>query len=1178
LFLNLEKHRINIIGGLILVVLTLAAGISVFVVMQRQAEAKLGKSLEAARQSNVRLFESQIDQALSNTWTMTTRPFLIQNLQLLESEPGNATGRAELQRIAQSLPPTVFTGFSFYDVRGHEVARAGLFSQQHDLRVPLKSNNRAFLLWDGKFILHASMDVLDQQGRRIGTVKTEANLPLLTAAFTDIASIGKTGEFAMCAPLADDEMNMDCFLSRISGKDFKRLARVVEGKALPMNHALNGQTGIIQAKDYRREVVIAAYAPMGSLGLGMVIKIDQAELYSLVTEQLKFIVPLLAALVLVGMLLLHVLVRPLVRNLVDSERASRDANTLLRDSEARFTNIINLAADAIISVDEDQRILIFNQGAERIFGYTAAEMLGQALEKLLPERYAEAHRGHLRQFATAPQATQLMNYRSDIFGRRKDGSEFFAEGNISRAMENGRLIFTMFLRDITQQQEQKEALRQLNAELETKVLLRTAELEQAKAEAEQASRAKSEFLSTMSHEIRTPMNGVIGMVDVLQQTSLDGHQLEMVETIRDSAFSLLAIIDDILDFSKIEAGKLEIEQVPTSVAEVVEKACGMLDHLALKKGVELTLFTDPALPAQILGDAARLRQVLVNLANNAIKFSSGQGRQGHVAVRAVLAAREAGKVVIDIHITDNGIGMDEATQARLFSSFTQADASTTRRFGGTGLGLAIARNLAELMGGNIRVQSAPGEGASFTLRLPCVPVTETPGSAAGEVHPLLAGLSCLAVGSADGLADDLAAYLVAAGARVERAPDLAAAGAHPGPTAPGPWVWLIDAGSAPPAPDALRALIDAHTAQHLNCVIVVGRGKRRLPRRQGADPRVFEIDANVLTRHSVENVVAIAAGHRSAKVDAPPTGKSAALLAAPPRADALRQGRLLLVAEDNETNQKVIVQQLALLGYAADVAADGSEALERWLSGDYALLLTDLHMPHMDGYELAAAIRDHEAGQRRIPIIALTANVLKDEAEHCRAVGMDDYLSKPAQLVDLKAMLAKWLPAGAVSPAPTFGAGGTPTMSPAPTSPKGAGRHEVAVPSHARDGATPHTFATLDVSVLAALVGDDPETIREFLLDFRASAATIAAELQAAVAAGDAARAGALAHKLKSSARSVGALALGGLCGEMEAAGKAGDTAMLKIFILKFVDEMTAVAAALERLTSRHKNNDDREE
>ena len=450
MFPAFEKYRIDILSALILAALTLAAGISVYVVMQRQAESLLSQKIESLLQSNERLFQSEIEQSLNNTKSVAKRHLLNQSLQLLASKPGNTSGLASLQRIARRIVPDTFTALSFYDARGDKVVSSGHFSQKHDLRVPLKSTIHAALLWDGQFILQASVEVLDQQGRRIGMVMTEAKLSTSTKAFADIAAIGKTGEFLVCAPVADDGKKMDCFMNRLFGKDFKRLARVVEGKSLPMNYALNGETGIIFTRDYQREQVAAAYAPMGAFGLGMVIKIDQAELYQPVVEQLKFIALVLAALVLSGVLLLHALVRPMVRKLVDSERATRAANTLLGDSEARFANIVNLAADAIISVGEDQRILIFNHGAEQIFGYTAAEMLGQPLDRLMPERYTEAHRGNLRQFGAAPQAARHMSARPDILGRRKDGREFFAEANISQAMENGKRVFTVILRDTTE--------------------------------------------------------------------------------------------------------------------------------------------------------------------------------------------------------------------------------------------------------------------------------------------------------------------------------------------------------------------------------------------------------------------------------------------------------------------------------------------------------------------------------------------------------------------------------------------------------------------------------------------------------------------------------------------------------------------------------------------------------
>ena len=283
------------------------------------------------------------------------------------------------------------------------------------------------------------------------------------------------------------------------------------------------------------------------------------------------------------------------------------------------------------------------------------------------------------------------------------------------------------------------------------------------------------------------------------------------------------------------------------------------------------------------------------------------------------------------------------------------------------------------------------------------------------------------------------------------------------------------------------------------------------------------------------------------------------------RDDALRRGQLILVAEDNETNQKVILRQLTLFGYTADIADNGRVALERWQSGDYALLLSDLHMPEMDGYELTAAIRAAEQGSRHIPIVALTANALKGEAEHCRAVGMDDYLSKPTQLANLKAMLEKWMPV-AVSP-PIEGAvvGTNVGAVSRPRFPIDNRGLETA-PTHENSDAPPTggTPMIVDVNVLKALIGDDEAMIREFLHDFRISAAKIAAELRTACAVGEIAAAGGLAHKLKSSSRSVGALALGELCAAMEKAGKGGDAGALAVLLPQFEQELAGVERFLD--------------
>jgi CheY-like chemotaxis protein/HPt (histidine-containing phosphotransfer) domain-containing protein len=328
---------------------------------------------------------------------------------------------------------------------------------------------------------------------------------------------------------------------------------------------------------------------------------------------------------------------------------------------------------------------------------------------------------------------------------------------------------------------------------------------------------------------------------------------------------------------------------------------------------------------------------------------------------------------------------------------------------------------------------------------------------------------------------------------------------------------VIDTAGSKPQLDELRAAARVRPSLDVHFV-VIGRGYRRRCRSEAVD--LVTLDGEVMHRRAFLEAVAVAAGRAKQHDWQVLSGDVKATLTPLSREEARRQGSLILVAEDNEINQKVILQQLTLLGKTADIANNGRKALELWQSGDYGILITDLHMPEMDGYELTAVIRAADTNKTRMPIIAFTANALKGEAEHCRAVGMDDYLSKPVQLVNLKAMLEKWLPVV----------------------------NSVAV----------------DVNVLKALVGDDEAIIRDFLHDFRLSAAKIAAELRAACAAGQAAAAGALTHKLKSSARSVGALALGELCAKMEQAGKAGDTATLAVLLPRFEQELASVEDFLE--------------
>ncbi len=700
-------------------------------------------------------------------------------------------------------------------------------------------------------------------------------------------------------------------------------------------------------------------------------------------------------------------------------------------------------------------------------------------------------------FVTAAMRDPLRSFR----GYERGAVDFLQKPIDPLVIRSKVEVFMQLARIRAELQRRVEELDHHRRHLEDIVSQRVQELDEARRQAESASEAKSAFLANMSHEIRTPMNGVLGMLEVLEQTPLSERQAELLTTARSSGETLLGIIDDILDLSKIEAGKLAIDAAPADVGDLVETLCESMAALAARRDVDLIPHLAASLPPSIAIDALRLRQILFNLVGNAVKFSAGRpGRRGRVRVGAHWTDMDGGW--LRLSVTDNGIGMSRETIARLFRAFEQGQMSTTRRYGGTGLGLTICRRLTTMMGGRIAVDSAPDQGASFTVTLPA-PLSTLDAAASAPATAAARGLGCVIVDD-PALADlPLAEYLRADGIDLHTVATLAEAGAALAAMARPDAVLVCAAGLAPAAVAAMSALPVAG-------VVALGRGGS-LPRPD--DPRVVAVEAMPLRRKTLRHAVVAAAGGGLPLAPAPVPAPAAPARVAPSIAQALARHELILVVEDDDINRQVIARQLELLGRAAEVACDGDQALAMLTPGRHALLLTDLHMPRLDGYQLAATIRQREAARgdgARLPIVALTASALLEEQQRVSASGMDAYLAKPAPLDQLRALLDRWLPpvvelADATAPAP-------------------ASSGELGEPGD----------APLDIGVLTRLIGADDATVRDFLRFFLRSELPLFEALVQACACGDLQAAGSIVHRLRSSAHTVGAARLGARFTAME--------------------------------------------
>jgi PAS domain S-box-containing protein len=661
---------------------------------------------------------------------------------------------------------------------------------------------------------------------------------------------------------------------------------------------------------------------------------------------------------------------------------------------ARWRTILEAGAAGILVVDSSGTITFLNQAARRLFGGSGgsdSDWSGRPIGTVV-RGLTLAELGRL----AAGQADGPV----EAVGCRGDRGLVPVDLSVTAVELAGAPSYIATVHDITaRKREEEDRLLQMaelqaaksSLERSAAELARSMEdIAQERHRAESATRAKSEFLATMSHEIRTPMNGVIGMIGLLLDSPLSAEQREYATTVKSSAEALLTIINDILDFSKVEAGRLSFEPLPFDLRTAIEETIDLLSSKATEKGLVLAARFAPDTPRHLVGDVGRVRQILMNYAGNAIKFTA----RGHVLIEVSCCVRAETTATLRLAVTDTGIGIPPEQRDRLFKKFSQADASTTRKYGGTGLGLAICKQLAELMNGEVGLESESGKGSTFwaTIELPL-----DPGGVPSPPDPEIAGRRALYL-NANPLQLDWEVQLaremgivVTAGSPKGSDATLEL-GDHPID------ILLVDRTIADDALDRLRTVAKRADGTAAAVVLISEPGDGNPARATGAGATVIR----PLRSGTLAAAIKRAAGLTAAE---PVT---AALAESSPDSDEGPTRRVLLV-DDNAVNQKVGAKMLERLGCRVDLAGNGLEAVEAWARVPYHLVFMDCQMPEMDGFEATAEIRRREPAGRRTPIVALTANAMQGDRERCLSVGMDDYLAKPIKPDQLKAVLLRWV-------------------------------------------------------------------------------------------------------------------------------------------------------------------------